>query len=106
MHVTVEGNVGNEPELRFSDDGKARLKFTVAADQGKDKPPLWVEVTVWDKPAEKAADSIVKGTRVVVSGTLEEYRYEKKDGTEGRALQLSARNVGLSTRFTAYKEDA
>ena len=72
--LTVVGNVGDDPELRFTNSGTALAKFSLAVYAGKDKDSAWFDVTVWGQLAENVAESVTKGQRVMVLGRLEQQR--------------------------------
>jgi len=99
--ITIAGNVGREPELKYSQGGMAILKFSVADTTGKDdkKKTMWHNVTVFGDLAENAAASLGKGTRVVVEGKLTEDKYTNKEGVEVTRTQVLADDVCLSIRF-------
>lgn len=99
--ITIAGNVGREPELKYSQGGMAILKFSVADTTGKDdkKKTMWHNVTVFGELAENAAASLGKGTRVVIEGKLTEDKYTNKDGVEVTRTQVLADDVCLSIRF-------
>ena len=99
--ITIAGNVGREPELKYSNAGMAILKFSVADTSGKDdkKKTIWHSVTAFGDLAENAAASLGKGTRVVIEGKLTEDTYTNKDGVEVTKMQVLADDVMLSVRF-------
>lgn len=99
--ITIAGNVGREPELKYSQGGMAILKFSVADTTGKDdkKKTMWHNITVFGDLAENAAASLGKGTRVVIEGKLTEDKYTNKEGVEVTRTQVLADDVCLSVRF-------
>ena len=77
--VTVIGNLTNDPELRFTPSGAAVASFTVASssrvldkttNEWKDGEAVFMRCSVWRQYAENVAESLTKGTRVIVSGRL------------------------------------
>jgi single-strand DNA-binding protein len=106
-NVSIHGTVGKEPELRFSQGGNAVLTFTVADNYGKDdkKKTTWWDVIVFGKLAENVANTVNKGTSVIITGRLEQEEYTKKDGTKGVARKLIADEVGASCRWNAWVAD-
>lgn len=91
------GNVGRDPELRAFESGKMVTEIAVAVKQrGKkgpdgqwvDQPSFWTKVELWNRQAEVACDTIRKGDRVYVTGQIEQEVYQKRDGSEGRALKI------------------
>lgn len=105
--ITVSGKVGQDPELRYTPGGMAVLTFSVADTYGKDekKKTTWHNVTVFGKLAENTANTISKGSTVIVVGRYEQDEFTKKDGTKGKSLKLVADEVGVSCRWNAWVQD-
>src|SRR5664280_995640 len=87
--ITIIGNLTNDPELRFTPSGAAVANFTVAStprtfdrqsNQWKDGDTLFMRCSVWRDAAENVAESLQRGTRVLVSGRLRSRSYETKEG--------------------------
>jgi single-strand DNA-binding protein len=103
--ITVSGNIG-EPQMKFTPGGKAVLEFSLAENHSKknaqggwdEDGTTWRRVTVWEKKAEALADVLKKGDRVLVTGQERLREYEAKDGTQGKSLELTAREVGIIPR--------
>jgi single-strand DNA-binding protein len=96
------GNVGRQPEgLKYTNNGLAVLKFSLADTRGKDeqKKTSWYDVVVFDKQAEAVAEHISKGDRLIVVGRFQVDDYEKKDGTKGKRVELVAEEIGLSIKY-------
>jgi single-strand DNA-binding protein len=100
--ITIVGNVGREPEVKFSKNGKAWSKFSVAAtervkkgDQWEDGDTVWYEVLCFGILAEAVADNIVKGNRVIAVGTLKRSDWTSKDGEPRVTLEVHAEYVGV-----------
>lgn len=106
-HITVHGNVSQEPEMRYAQSGTAVLSFNVADSYGKDdkKKTTYHSVTVFGQLAENVASSIKKGDSVIVSGRLETDEYTKKDGSQGKFTKIIADEVGFSMRWSAVVAD-
>ena len=106
-NITLHGTVGKDPELRYSKGGNAVLTFAVADNYGKDdkKKTTWWDIIVFGKLAENVANTISKGTSVIITGRLEQEEYTKKDGTKGTARKLIADEVGASCRWNAWVAD-
>lgn len=105
--ITVSGKVGQDPELRYTPGGMAVLTFSVADTYGKDekKKTTWHNVTVFNKLAENTANTIAKGSTVIIVGRYEQDEFTKKDGTKGKSLKLVADEVGVSCRWNAWVQD-
>ena len=104
-NITVTGNVGRDPELKFSNSGMAVLKFSVADTTGKDdkKKTSWHDIVVFGDQAQQVAEHVKKGTRLIISGRLVIETYEKKDGSKGKRVEIVADEVGVSVRFPKDK---
>lgn len=106
-HITIHGNVSQEPEMRYSGAGLAILSFNIADSYGKDdkKKTTFHSVTVFGTLAENVASSIRKGDSVLVSGRLETDEYKKKDGSTGKFTKVIADEVAFSMRWTSVVAD-
>lgn len=112
--ICISGNVAGEPQLRYAPSGVAVLNFTVASTprsqdrttgEWVDGTTLWVRVSAFKKDAENAADSLAKGTRVIVTGRLQQEEYEDKEGQKRTSLKLLADEIGVSTKWAKVKVD-
>ena len=111
--ITVVGNLTDDPELRFLPNGTGMVKFTVASTprlldresgQWKDGDPLFLNCTAFRGIAENIAESLTKGTRVIVAGRLRLSRWEDKESGEKRsAYGLDVDEIGPSLRFAQAK---
>lgn len=110
--ITVVGNLTADPELRFTPQGVALVKFTVAStprvrdrqsNEWQDGEPLFLTCTAWRGLAENIAESLSKGTRVVVSGRLKLSRWETPEGEKRSAYGLDVDEVGPSLKFATAK---
>src|SRR3712207_1634148 len=106
--ITVTGNLTGDPELRFTPQGVAMVKFTVAStprifdrvtNEYRDGDPLFLTCTAWRDMAEHIAEYLAKGTRVVVVGRLRLSRWETDEGEKRSAYGLEVDEVGPSLRF-------
>ena len=104
--VTLTGTLGQDPELRFTQAGKAVVSLSmvtsksVKGDDGKwqDTETTWWRVTAWDQMAENCAETLQKGDPVIVVGRTFMETFEDKSGVERQSLKVSAFNVGLDLR--------
>ena len=112
--VMIIGNVGRDPEMRYTPDGKANAKFSVAVSrvwtnqEGEKKEETeWFNVVAWDKLAETCGNYVTKGQKVYVEGRLQTRTWEGQDGLKHKTTDLVAREViFLSPRAkTAAPED-
>lgn len=103
--VIIVGRLGNDPELRFLQNGNAVCKFNLATSEkytNKNHELIenteWHRITVWGKPAENANKFLTKGSLVYVEGKLKTSSYEK-EGQKHWATEILANNVVyLSTK--------
>lgn len=106
--VNGEFGVVDDPDVRFSDDGRAWIKMRgVAKDRRKNANGEWedgdacfVDIIVSGKAAENLAESITKGDAINVIGKLHQREWENAEGKKQKAYTLRADSVGVSTRFT------
>lgn len=106
-HTTIHGNVGNEPELRYTQGGMAVVEFSVADTHGKDdkKKTTWHNVVAFGQIAENFAASAAKGNSVIVAGRFEVEEYTKKDGSKGKSIKVVADEIGMSLRWDRWVKD-
>lgn len=104
--ITILGNLTADPELKFTASGAAVTNFTVAStprtfdkasNEWKDGETLFMRCSVWREAAENVAESLVKGTSVIVVGRLVQRSYEK-DGEKRTVVELQVDEVGPSLR--------
>jgi single-strand DNA-binding protein len=110
--ITIIGNLTNDPELRFTPSGAAVANFTVAStprtfdrqsNEWKDGETLFMRCSVWREAAENAAESLQRGTRVLVSGRLRSRSYETKEGEKRTVVEMEVDEVGPSLRYATAK---
>ena len=71
------GRLGKDPEMNYMPNGKAVTKFSMAVDQGKGQKALWLDITTWDKLAERMNEYLYKGAQVFVQGRLHKDGYKR-----------------------------
>src|SRR5947209_14422439 len=98
--VILVGNLGRDPEKRYTQDGRPVTRFSLAATaRGRERDGEWADhtewfgVTVFGRQAETIAERVTKGTRVYVEGRLESRQYETSNGGKGFALDVIANEV-------------
>lgn len=92
--ITVIGNLGQHPEIKFFENGNSVAKFTIADRQKKkDLPPIWWLIECWGKSAEFAANYCAKGDKVAVAGSIKQDQWTNKEGVEVTKLVLTANNI-------------
>lgn len=103
--ITIVGNCTRDPEIRFTTGGKAIVSFGLAVNRRWQSNGEWQEkvsffnVTAWDQLGENVAASLSKGSRVIVTGRLEQREYEASDGTKRNVVEIVADEVGPSLRW-------
>jgi single-strand DNA-binding protein len=107
--ITIVGNLGTDPELKFSPSGTPMARFSVgvtkrvydrAANEWKDGAVSWFDVTAFRHLAEHIAESLLKGSRVVVVGEMEQRSWvDEKSGEKRYAWGITASSVGAELTF-------
>jgi len=92
--ITIAGQLGRDAETRFLPNGDAVASFSVADSQGRDKPTIWWNCSLFGKRAESLAQYLVKGQAVTVSGSVTEREYEK-DGVKRKAMDVRVNDIAL-----------
>ena len=114
--IIIVGNVGKEPEMRYTPSGQAVTSFSVATnrsytggDGNQVKETIWFRVTAWGKTDEVCKEYVKKGMTVLVEGRLTPDKatggprvWTKKDGEAQASFEVSAETV----RFLSHKEQA
>lgn len=109
--ITIIGNLTADPELRFTPSGQAVTNFTVAStarffDKAKNEwaegDTTFIRCSVWREMAENVAESLEKGNRVVVTGTLKVRQYETDKG-KGTSVECDVEEVGPSLKWASAK---
>lgn len=110
--ICIVGNLTADPELRFTPSGAAVASFTVAStprtfdrqsNEWKDGDTLFMRCSIWREAAENVAESLTKGTRVIVQGRLVQRSYESREGEKRTVVELQVDEVGPSLRYATAK---
>jgi len=110
--ITVVGNLTADPELRFTQSGAAVASFTVASTprtfdrqsgEWKDGEALFLRCNVWRQVAENVAESLTRGSRVLVSGRLRQRTFETKENEKRTVVELEVDEIGPSLRYATAK---
>ncbi|MBP9918066.1 MAG: single-stranded DNA-binding protein [Dermatophilaceae bacterium] len=110
--LTIIGNLTSDPEIRFTRSGDAVANFTVAStprqfdkasNEWKDGEALFMRCSLWREPAEHVAESLTRGSRVIVVGRLKQRSYETKEGEKRTVVELDVDEVGPSLRYASAK---
>src|SRR5829696_3527128 len=98
--VSFAGNLTDDPELWHTEGGIARATFRVAVSgRTRDSEPSFFTVVVWRDQAEHAAESLSKGSRVVVVGRLQQRTWTAEDGSARQVVEVVAEELGPSLRW-------
>jgi len=105
--VTLVGNITRDPELRFTSTGQATATFGLAVNRvwndrqtnERREATSFFDIVCWREMAENVAESIGKGTRVVVTGRLEQRSWETPEGDRRSKIEVVADEVGPSLRW-------
>jgi single-strand DNA-binding protein len=109
--VTVVGNLTREPELRYTPSGQAVCRLGVAVNRRWQNRQTneWEEqvsffnVTAWAQLAENVGECLTKGTRVVVTGRLEQRSWETPDGEKKSSVDIIADEIAPSLKWATAK---
>jgi single-strand DNA-binding protein len=110
--LTITGSLTADPELRFTPAGIAVANFTVASNPRRfdkatnsyvDTEPIFLRCTAWRTTAENITESLTRGARVIVTGTLKSSSYETRDGERRTSLELTVTEVGASLLWATVK---
>lgn len=109
--VTVTGNITRDPELRYTAGGSAVATFGLAWNRRwqnrqtneTEEQVSFFDVTCWNSLAENVSESLVKGTRVVVNGRMEQRSWETQDGDRRSKIEIIADEVSPSLRWASVE---
>ena len=106
--ITIIGNLTADPEMRFTPSGAAVASFTVAstprtfdrqAGEWKDGETLFMRCSIWRDAAENVAESLTKGTRVIVQGRLVQRSFTTREGENRTVVEMQVDEIGPSLRY-------
>ena len=95
--TTIIGNLGMDPEVRYTQNQKPVANFSVGVNTGSGefKHTEWFKVVAWNKLAETAEKYLKKGAKVLVEGEMRTKSWEKDDGSKIYSTELIARNFSF-----------
>jgi single-strand DNA-binding protein len=105
--ITVQGNLVDDPELRFTPAGHAVAKFRIAstprtfdksANEWRDGDTLFLTVSAWRRLAENVTETLKRGDRAIVVGALKQRSYEDREGVKRTVYELDAEDVAASLK--------
>ena len=98
--VILVGNLGKDPEVRFTPSGRAVAKFSIATteswmdqDSGRQERTEWHNIVVWGKQAESCGQYLAKGRQVFVEGAIRSRSYDDKEGNKRYITEIVAQRV-------------
>lgn len=104
--ATIVGNLGDDPELRYTPNGVAVCSLSVAVasrylkdGEWVDGETTWIRAQCWRELAENVAESLSKGARVIIAGKLQTRSWETEGGEKRSVLEIQAEEVGPSLRW-------
>lgn len=103
--ITLVGNLPRDPEIRFTATGRAVASFSIGVGRrfqvnGEwQEQTSWFNITAWGELGENAAATLVKGSRVVVTGRLEQREFTSREGEKRTAIDVIADDIGPSLRW-------
>lgn len=105
--ITLVGNITRDPELRFLNSGQATATFGLAVNrrwqnrqtQEWEEQTSFFDVVVWREMAENVAESLTRGSRVIVTGRLEQRSWETQEGEKRSKIEVVADEVAPSLRW-------
>ena len=111
ISVTVVGNLTGDPELKFTPSGAPVATFTIASNERfkdgsgewKDGPVSFVRCNAWRELAEHVAESLTKGDRAIVTGTMRQRDYETTAGEKRTVWEVSVTEAGAALRYATVK---
>ena len=93
---TLTGNLGKDPELKTFQSGKMKVELAVAVrQQDKNAEAFWVQVDLWDKSAQYAADYLKKGDSIFAQGVITEEKFTRRNGELGHKVVLQYARIEL-----------
>ncbi len=110
--ITVVGNLTADPELRFTPSGAAVANFTVASTpriydrqsgEWKDGEALFLRCNIWREADENVAESLTRGSRVIVQGRLKQRSFETREGEKRTVFEVEVDEIGPSLRYATAK---
>lgn len=109
--ITITGNLTRDPELRFTPNGQATTSFGIAVNRRwQDRQSQeWLEstsffdVVAWRELAQNATESLARGTRVTVTGRLEQRSWETPEGDKRSKVEINAEDIAPSLRWATAR---
>ena len=111
-HVTITGNLTDDPELRFTPNGNPVANFRLAVtarikdgDTWRDGDTSFFRINVWRQLAEHVTDSLTKVDRAIVIGRLKSRSWETPEGDKRSVVEVTAEEAGPSLKWATAKPE-
>jgi single-strand DNA-binding protein len=97
------GNLGRDPELSYTNSGKAIARFSLAVNRRVKNGDNWTDETewfniiAWDNLAERCNNYLRKGTKVFIEGRLQQRKYNDKEGVQRLSVEVVANDMEILT---------
>ncbi len=112
--VILIGNLGGDPETRYTQDGTPVANFNIATtetwrnqDGGKEEHTEWHKIVVWKKLAEICGEHLKKGSRIYLEGRIRTRKWQDQDGNDRYTTEIEARDIQfLSSRVSEPASDS
>lgn len=110
--IVIVGNLVADPEIRYTPAGAAVASVTVASTprafdkasgEWKDGEALFLRGQIWRQAAENLAESLTKGSRVILTGTLKQRSYETREGEKRTVIEVDIDEIGPSLKYATAK---
>jgi single-strand DNA-binding protein len=93
--ITIAGGLGRDAEVKYLNNGDPICNFSVADSQGRDKPTIWWNCTLYGKRAEALAQYLTKGQSVTVVGSVTEREWQDKEGNKRKSMDVRVSEIAL-----------
>lgn len=94
-NITIAGNLTKDAEVRYLPNGDAVASFGIADNQGKDKPAIFWNASLFGKRGEALAQYLTKGSPVTVAGTITEREWTDKEGNKRKTMDVRVNEIAL-----------
>jgi len=93
--ITIAGGLGRDAELKYLNNGDPICNFSVADSQGRDKPTIWWNCSLYGKRGESLAQYLTKGQSVTVVGSVTEREWSDKEGNKRKSMDVRVSEIAL-----------
>lgn len=93
--ITIAGGLGRDAELKYLNNGDPICNFSVADSQGRDKPTIWWNCSLYGKRGESLAQYLTKGQSVTVVGSITEREWSDKEGNKRKSMDVRVSEIAL-----------